>query len=824
MLRTVHQGWSVTAVGGDVPDELAGVVLPATVPGSVHLDLLDAGLIPDPYLDENEAEVGWIGFVDWRYETVLELSASDLPADGERLDLVAEGLDTLATVEVNGHVVGRTANQHRTYRFDLRGHIHPGTNSLSITFAAAMPYVQKSWSDNGKRPHVNAHPFAELRKMACNFGWDWGADLVTAGVWRAVRLHHWKGARIASVRPLVGVADGLPTLTAHVEVERADATGPLEIEVSVAGATASVVLPPGEAATSAYLEVPGAELWWPRGYGDQPLYDVEVSLADDSSALDRWSGRIGFRTTELDTSADEHGTPFTLIVNGTPIFAKGLNWLPADSFPARVTRADYLSLLEKSLESGANLLRVWGGGIYESEDFYSICDERGLLVWQDFLLACAAYSEEEPLRAEIIAEARENVTRLSQHASLVLWNGGNENIWGFEDWGWKEPLAGRSWGNGYYEEIFPAIVDELDGTRPYSPGSPYSFTKGVHPNDPSHGSMHIWDVWNSEDYTHYASYSPRFVSEFGFQGPPTWATLTRAIHDDPLSNDSPGMLSHQKAEDGDKKLSRGLAAHLPVPTNFADWHWATSLNQARALRFGIEHFRGQSPVCSGTVVWQANDTWPATSWAAIDADGRRKPLHYAIKAAYRDRLLTFSVVGDTLQLRAVNDSGEQWVETVTVAVRSADGTVLESAAVDVRLAPRETARIDLAGELASAAGAAGALVVSADSRFGRATHFYAEDVEGLLPDARLETVIDRIPGGYTVRVVARSVLRDLAILADRAAPDAVAEEMLLTLFPGEEATIKVFTEADLSEADLTAPLVLRHANQLVTAAREAAPI
>jgi beta-mannosidase len=824
MVRTVHDGWSVTAVGGDVPDGLAGVVVPAAVPGCVHVDLLAAGLIPDPYLDLNEAEVAWIGYVDWRYETVLELSASEVPADGERLDLVAEGLDTLATVEVNGHLLGQTANQHRTYRFDLRGLVHEGANTLSITFAAAMPYVQKSWEANGKRPHVNAHPFAELRKMACNFGWDWGADLVTAGIWRALSLHQWSGARIASVRPLTGVEAGVPSLTSHVEIERAGATGALEVEISVAGRAVRTVVPAGDVSTSAYLEVPGADLWWPRGYGEQALYDVEVSIGAESDVHDSWRGRVGFRTTQLDTSPDEHGTPFQLVVNSEPVFVKGLNWLPGDSFPARLTRADYASLLGKSREMGTNLLRVWGGGIYESEDFYAVCDELGLLVWQDFTLACAAYSEEEPLRGEIVAEARENVTRLSQHASLVLWNGGNENIWGFEDWGWKEPLAGRSWGEGYYEDIFPGIVAELDGTRPYSPGSPYSFTKGVHPNDPAHGSMHIWEVWNRVDYTEYATYSPRFVSEFGFQGPPSWATLTRAIHDDPLSNDSPGMRSHQKAEEGDEKLSRGLVPHLPVPANFADWHWATSLNQARAMRFGIEHFRGQSPVCSGTIVWQANDTWPVTSWAAIDGDGRRKPLYYAIRAAYRDRLLTFSVVDDTLQLRVVNDTGDHWAETVEVAARGADGSILASAAVDVSLAPRETAHVNLVGELALLDGPAGALVVSADSRHGRGTHFYVEDVEGLLPDAELVADVDRIPGGYAVHVVARSVLRDLAVLADRAAPDAVAEDSLLTLFPGERATIRVFTDAELSYADLTSPLVLRHANQLVTAARTAAVV
>lgn len=821
MLRALHEGWTVMAVGGGAPSEVMGVRVPATVPGCVHLDLLNAGLIPHPYLDLNEPTVAWIGYVDWCYETTVELSAADLPADGERLDLVAKGLDTLATIEVNGTTIGRTANQHRSYRFDLGGLVHQGTNTLSITFDAAMPYIEKSWVGNGKRPHVNQHPFAELRKMACNFGWDWGADLVTAGIWRDLSLHKWAGARIASVRPLTTVDAGRPALTTHVDVERAALTGDLEIEVSVAQRTAGSVVSQGQTAATTHLQVPDADLWWPHGYGEQSLYDVDVSLSAGDCVLDTWHGRVGFRTTQLDTSADEHGTAFQLVINGEPVFVKGLNWLPGDSFPARMVREDYASLLRKSVEANANLLRVWGGGIYESDEFYSCCDELGLLVWQDFPLACAAYAEEEPILGEVVAEARENVARLSEHPSLVLWNGGNENIWGYEDWGWKESLAGRTWGLGYYEKIFPSLVAELDPTRPYSPGSPYSFRPGIHPNDPAHGSMHIWDVWNQEDYTHYATYSPRFVSEFGFQGPPTWATLTRWIHDEPLSHDSAGMLLHQKAEEGDKKLARGLAPHLPAPETFDDWHWATSLNQARAMRFGIEHFRSQSPVCAGTIVWQVNDTWPVTSWAAIDSDGRRKPLFYAIKAAYRDRMLMFSVAGDSMQLRVVNDSGHPWVETVEVAARGGDGSILQSVDIELDVAPRESVHINLPGQLAAVA-APDALVLSADSAHGRATHFYVEDVDGRLPDAGLEAEVERTATGYAVHVLARSVVRDLAVLADRAAADATVDDMLLTLFPGERVTISVFTEAELSYDDLISPLVLRHANQLVTAARSAA--
>jgi beta-mannosidase len=288
MLRALHEGWTVTAAGGGSPSHVADVSVPAVVPGCVHLDLLNAGLIPDPYLDLNEPTLAWMGFVDWRYETDLDLSPDDLPTAGERLDLVAEGLDTLATIQVNGKTIGRTANQHRSYRFDLRGSVHEGTNTLSITFSAAMPYVQESWERNGRRPHVNAHPFAELRKMACNFGWDWGADLVTAGIWRPIWLHKWSGARVSAVRPLATVEDGVPSLTAHVEVERASAEQDLEVTVSAAGETATGVVPPGQTSVAVGLKAPDAGLWWPNGYGDQSLYAVDVSLGCEDHLLDAW--------------------------------------------------------------------------------------------------------------------------------------------------------------------------------------------------------------------------------------------------------------------------------------------------------------------------------------------------------------------------------------------------------------------------------------------------------------------------------------------------------------------------------------------------------
>ena len=804
----IHDGWTVRAVGGEVPAELAGVRVPARVPGCVHLDLLAAGLIPDPYLDRNEELLGWIGRVDWRYETTLPWSGA-----GGEVDLVALGLDTVATVELNGTEIARTRNMHRGYRFPVGSLLRTGDNTLAVTFTGAAVAAEQASRDLGARPHVPGHPYNALRKMACDYGWDWGPDMATAGIWRPLRLEAWRVARIASVRPLVHVDGATGVLRAHVDLARSSGVdSPLWLDVTVGGVTAQAEAP--GAAAVLEVRVADARLWWPHGYGGQHRYGVTVRLGAGGDVLDEWRGRVGFRTVALDTAPDAAGTPFTLLVNGARVFARGVNWVPGDCFPARVDRDRYARLLAQARDANVNLVRVWGGGIYESDDFYDVCDELGVLVWQDFLFACAAYAEEEPLRGEVEAEAREAVTRLSPHPSLVLWNGCNENIWGYHDWGWQPELAGRSWGWGYYTELLPAIVAELDPTRPYTPGSPYSFDPERHPNLPEHGTMHVWDVWNQKDYTTYRRYAPRFVAEFGFQGPPTWATLTRAVHDEPLRPDSPGVLAHQKAADGNGKLARGLAGHLPAPDTFADWHWATSLNQARAVAFGIEHFRSLTPHCMGAIVWQLNDVWPVISWSCVDGDGRCKPLWYALRRSFRDRLLTVQPRDGGLALVAVNDSGEPWCAEVPVSRRDFAGQVLAEHPVRVEVPARGAATYPLPPPVAEPGDPARELIL-AGTGAGRAYWQFMADVAAALPEPRLSGRVERVASGYRLTVTAGAYVRDLTVLADRVAADAHASDALVTLLPGESATLDIRTAAAVEPESFLDPLVLRSANQLI---------
>ncbi|WP_406441718.1 glycoside hydrolase family 2 protein [Streptomyces sp. NBC_01613] len=754
--------------------------LAAVVPGCVHTDLLAAGVIPDPFLGRNEAEVVWVGRREWTYETVLRAGSGHGSGRGhEQTDLVFEGLDTAAEILVDGQLLGRTRNMHRSYRFDVTGM----GGRLSVRFVSAYAEAEAVRGRVGERPAAYAEPYQYLRKMACSFGWDWGPTLVTAGIWRPVRLERWSTARIARVRPVVTVEGGEGVVELHVEVERTRVEAPLTVEATVGGVRARAEL--DGTAGVVRLRVPDVRLWWPRGYGEQPLYDVELTLLHGHEPLDAWRRRVGFRTVELDTSADAHGTGFTLVVNGERLFARGVNWIPDDVFPSRITRERYRERLGQAAGAGVDLVRIWGGGIYESEDFYDACDELGLLVWQDFPFACAAYPEEQPLRGEVEAEARENVVRLMPHPSLVLWNGNNENLWGFRDWGWEERLGGDSWGEGYYLGVLPRVVAELDPTRPYTAGSPWSGSWDRHPNDPAHGTHHSWEVWNREDYAEYRSEVPRFVAEFGWQAPPAYATLRRALPGEELAAGSPGMLHHQKADDGNGKLERGLARHFAVPEgDFDRWHYLMQVNQARAVAAGIEHWRSHWPVCAGTVVWQLNDCWPVTSWAAIDGDGREKPLYHELRRLYADRLLTLQVRDSGLVLAAVNQAAEAWTGTLVLRRMSVEGAVVGEASVGLTTEARAVGVVGIPREL-EPTGPKEFLVADADGL--RAVHFPVPDREVPYPRAEFNVTVS--PGAITV--TAHTLVRDLLLQADRLDPRARADRGLVTLLPGESVTIGV---------------------------------
>ncbi|WP_369369696.1 glycoside hydrolase family 2 protein [Promicromonospora sp. Populi] len=838
--------WTLTATGGPVPADLAGVPVPATVPGTSHTALLEQGLIPDPYLGTNETSLAWMKRATWRYATVLDEPAA---APDERVDLLFEGIDTVAAVAVDTDVertgvsqgrthLGRTANMHRSYRYDVRELVGTPAN-LVVDLDSALETAEAEEQRLGTRPMAYGQPFNMVRKMACSFGWDWGPDLQTAGLWKPVRVQRWRVARLARVTPLVTVADdgtGLVDVRVEVETSGLSVSGPLIVDVTVGGRGQTIGSYGGDDSAhikdfTGQLEVPDVDLWWPAGHGEQPLYPIEVTLyegngEDRSEPLDAWSGRVAFRTVEVDRSRDEHGTSFTFLINGKPIFARGANWIPDDHLLTRITRERLEQRVDQALGANLNMLRVWGGGIYESDDFYDVCDEKGVLVWQDILLACAAYPEEDPHWAEFEAELRENAARLAPHPSLVLWNGNNENIWGHEDWDWKEPLGDLTWGAGYYYELFPRVLAEVDPTRPYSNGSPYSpgFTpEEMHPNDPNHGTHHQWDVWNKVDYTHYRDDVPRFASEFGFQGPATWATTARAILPDnagaPDSADVPEgfkdsevFLLHQKAGGGNEKLDHGLAPHLGIPDDFVDWHWATQLNQARAIQYALEHYRSWWPRTAGAIVWQLNDCWPVTSWAAIDGDGRRKPLWYAMRHAFADRVVTVQPRGDGLVAALVNDTDAPWTGQVDAARTTLSGEVLAASGSEVSVPPRSVTLVPLADDLNTAADVTNEVLVVTLGDV-RGIHTWVESKDLTLDPAPVRTTVTAEDGGYRVEVTATSLALGVSLLVDRLDPDAQVDEQVIDL-PAGTTTVFHVTTAGRDPAALTSRPVLRTENDL----------
>ena len=826
--------WTLTALD-PVPEAFAAVgaaPVPASVPGEVHTDLLAAGLVPDPFDGENEALLAWIGRTSWSYRA--EFTWTGGPEDHH--ELVADGLDTLATVLLNGTEVARTANEHRSHRVDVGAVLVEGTNTLEVRFEAPVTGAERLSAELGDRPRAYGHPFNALRKMASQYGWDWGPDLAGAGIWKSIGIESWSGVRLAAVRPLATLDGTHGVLETHVDLQWASgAAEPVTVTVQVGSEQAQAVAHPGQDGVVLVQRLADVEAWWPRGYGEQPLHDVVVEVGGDAGTLASWSGRVGFRTVTLSTEPDPQGTEFVLAVNGQPVYVKGANWIPDDALITRLTPETYRAGVAEAVAAGMNLLRVWGGGIYESEHFYRACDEAGVLVWQDFLFACAAYSEDEPLRGEVEAEAREAVTRLSQHASLVLWNGNNENIWGYVEWGWRTALAGRSWGDGYYTELLPAVVAELDPRTPYSPGSPYSFMKYAHPNDHRNGTMHIWDVWNQVDYDHYRDYPARFVSEFGFQGPAAWSTLTSVVHDEPLDPYGPQMLVHQKAHEGNLKLERGLGAHLPRwpvsseqgdgggRADMDDWHWLTSLNQARAVAFGIEHFRSHYPLNRGAVVWQLNDNWPVVSWAAVDSHGVRKPLWYALRRVYADRLATFQPRPDehgvpVLTLVAHNDGAQVWEGELVITRRGtgAGTPVLAEQRVPFHLDARSAISVALDADLLAPADPRAEVLTASAEGMTPAFGYFVEDTELVLADAdtAYEVEVAHAAGGCRVTVTASALAKDLALFPDRLDAAARVDSGLVTLLAGQSHTFAV-TGPDLDEVALTTKPVLRSVNDVV---------
>ncbi len=699
-LIDLHAGWQLAEVAPDANALAIAAVpasdwIPAHVPGSAHGALLAAGRIPDPFYGMNEAQVAWVAERTWAWR--LRFEVEDL---APHEDLVFDGLDTYCRIWLNDTVLFDNDNMFVPRRVDVRALLRPGTNELVLRFDPPLAAARETEAGFVKRALWNGDS-ARLyaRKAQYHFGWDWGPCLLTSGPWKAVRRHRWS-VRIADVacRTRLDIAAARATLDVRADVPGATTNHAVEFELldPEDRRVAFERLEGGE--TSATLDVAKARLWWPNGHGAQPLYTLVVRVLDGTTIAAELRRRLGLRTVRLVQAPvdGEAGLSFCFEVNGREIFIGGANWIPADSLLERITPALYRERVAQAAAANMNMLRVWGGGLYEDEAFYDACDELGLLVWQDFLFACGMYPAHPAFLDSVAREARAAVTRLRHRASLAIWCGNNEDYAIAESIGAYGPgvSADRFDARAIYERLLPQICAELDPDRPYWPGSPYSPDPGgvTLSSDAKVGDRHSWEVWHQQmlPYQRYGDVQGRFVSEFGLQSAPSLALLESVLPPAERFAQSRTMQWHNKAgsgaPDGFRRLAVYIADNLRAGSSLAEHVYDTQFVQAEAMRYAYQDFRRrwQAPgarAVGGALVWQLNDCWPVTSWALIDSAGTVKPAWHAVRRALAPVAVALRLQHGSARVAVMNAREATHVQ-LRLRIHALDGRVLADHALE----------------------------------------------------------------------------------------------------------------------------------------------
>ncbi len=791
---TLHEGWTFRQVGREES-------YPAKVPGVVHLDLFQNSLIGDPFYRDNEKGLQWVGKTDWEYRTEFAVAPQTLAR--RNVEIVFDGLDTYAKVYLNGKEVLAADNMYRRWRVSVAGKLKAKGNELRVVFRSPINedltkvtgrgYELPAANDQGEKTSVYT------RKAPYSFGWDWGPRFVTCGVWKPVRLEAWDDARIVDVAVRQKeLGKDKATLTAEVEVvaaKPAAGTPPaasLEVAVEGGGVPVTVKVPLKAGATTHTLafEITKPRLWWPNGYGEQPLYTVRTRLLVSGQAVDEAKDRVGLRTLELRRAKDEWGTSFEFVVNGVPVFAKGANWIPADSFLTRVTRERYAGLLRSAQDAHMNMLRVWGGGIYESDDFYELADEMGLLVWQDFHFSCSLYPADKAFLANIAVEAEEAIRRLRNHPSIALWNGNNEMEAGWFFWGWKERYPAWLWNDykAIFHDLLPKAVAKHDPTRSYWPSSPSANLEGP-PGDAGNGDVHYWGVWHgAEPFAAYERQKTRFMSEYGFQSFPEMKTIQSFARWDDLSIDSPVMMSHQKHPRGNQLIREYTLRDYKEPKDFASFLYVSQVLQAEGIKLGAEYLRRSRPRTMGSLYWQLNDCWPVASWASIDYFGRWKALQYYAKRFYAPVLVSTSEEDGQVGVHVVSDLTTPLSGVLEARLRDLSDAVLWEEKQPVTVEPLSSRKVLavakaklLEGRQPGAVFLEARLVVDGKETASN-TRFFAPPKDMALVKPRIAVEVSPADGGFRVRLSSDTLARHVRLAYD--ADDGTFSDNYFDLLPG----------------------------------------
>lgn len=629
----------------------------AHVPGSVYADLMADGTMPDPFWRENELDAFERMKKDYVYQRTFTVSEAQLAH--AHVELVCEGLDTLAHVSLNGREIAFADNMHITWVWDVKEQLHAGENTLEIRFDSPILYCAKKAEEAPGWESSDATPgFRHLRKAHCMFGWDWGPRLPDAGIWRPIFLRTWDTARLENALMLQAHHDGVVDVTIRPEI-----AGESAWSAEITAPDGEVLTLPETMAAEQVIAIQNPQLWWPNGLGKQPLYRVTVRLATGDTRM--W--RIGLRTMTVSREKDEWGEEFCHVVNGMKVFAMGADYIPEDNILARVTPERTRRLLEDCKAANFNAIRVWGGGYYPDDAFYDICDELGLLVWQDLMYACAFYDLTPDFERSIRVETHQNVARLRHHASLALICGNNEMEM-FMAGANSALINHRTWEfvptyphhiTDYvkmFEYILPAIVKETAPQTYWWPASPSSGGNFDAPNDENRGDNHYWDVWHGEKpFTEYRKFFFRYASEFGFQSFPCLKSVKQFTLPDDRNIFSRVMERHQRNQAANGKILSYLSQTFRYPNSFDDLLYASQLMQAEAIRYGVEHWRRNRGRCMGAIIWQLNDIWPVASWASIDYYGRWKALHYAAKRFFAPVMISAEEEGELSQNPKINE-------------------------------------------------------------------------------------------------------------------------------------------------------------------------
>lgn len=827
--KELNSTWKFRLVNDTLIPGLTNDFHDAYVPGCIHKDLFKNGIIEDPFYRDNESHLQWIENMDWEYSVSFDVDKNLI--DKNNIELEFQGLDTYADVFLNDNKILFADNMFRTWKVDCEELLKKGENNLRIVFYSHVP-IEKAKRDSLGFDLPDIRGFT--RKAPYHYGWDWGPRFVTCGIWRPILLRAWNTPKIIDVNVVRTIIENdTAILNAGFEIQSDnDTLAELEIEIlndtsQVRKIQKSVSLKKGVNKITFDFNIPNPNLWWPNGMGNPYLYDLQTTLNIDDKIFDRSTIRFGIRTIELITEKDSIGESFFFRINDVPVSVKGANYIPQNSFVTEVSEDDYVTIIKSVVDANMNMLRVWGGGIYENDIFYDLCDENGIMVWQDFMFACNMYPGDYAFLENIRNEAIDNVRRLRNHPCLALWCGNNEVDEGWKNWGWQDQFNYSEEQCDYiwtsYQAIFhrllPAIIKNYDPQTPYWPSSPKH--GWGHEESMTEGDSHYWGVWwGEEPFEKYEEKVGRFMSEYGFQGYPGINTVEKFTNEPDRELDSKVMRVHQKHPRGHELVKTYMARDYSVPDDFNSFLYLSQLLQAEGVKTAIEAHRRAKPYCMGTLYWQLNDCWPVASWSSIDYYGRWKALHYFVRDAYKTFLISVDENNGLLEVYVVSDSVNEIEAILDVQLMTFDGKVLSEEKVKATI-PGLSSGVYYSTRLNELLSSVGIieknsvflrlLLSKNDIELAQNIHYFVKPKYLALKPANIETKISKVNDHWEIELSCDRLAKNVYVRVE--GDDGFFSDNYFDLLPLVKKKVKYYPEN--YQLDLKDALVIRTLADLI---------